>query len=290
MNLLWHKWRDVLEAVAATQNLDDDLGQVQAPQARRFALAVNAALEIAWKRAAWPGCCWVMRELTTPEGETLFPYLERGYNVLALYSEDPLAAWEAGTDPVMVPVRETSGTLVPQGDDPETPFYFVRLAPPRFGIAARSAATAYKPGDLAYDPATGEAWRCVIAHTNTAFPTWDEWYLRGEWTPAETWVRRNGVLWNPLDSDAAEVTNEPTLGADWDSQWETTAHVWAPQRVPDFLLQAVIHGARAWLHESPPLPRSALEKQMDGWLDAEVDDIKHHRRQGTARGGSVMIL
>ena len=96
--------------------------------ARRYAQAVNAALEIAWKFYAWPACCWVINgtQYDLPE------CLERGYDVLAYYAEDPLDAWNAGTDPKVISVRETQGRYVAVGDAQTTPFWLVRTAPPRF--------------------------------------------------------------------------------------------------------------------------------------------------------------
>jgi len=176
------------------------------------------------------------------------------------------------------------------GDAQATPFWLVRTAPPRFGTAARSTSTAYQVGDLIYDSATGEAWRCALAHTNQApEATWDNWKAGTAYTDtAEVW--RNGILYGCTDAHTSAVaTNEPGYGASGSSFWDAILY-WAPQRVPSFLLQAVIHGARAWLHESPPLPRSALEKQMEGWLAAEVDDLRYNRKQRFANGGGLTIL
>lgn len=290
MNILWHKFEDLIREVAATQGFDYDAGQVENPgTVRKYAQALGAAVEIAWKFHAWPGCCWVMNAAVYDPSLLC----EKGYDVLALYSEEPLTAWNAGREPKTIPLRETSGRYLIQGDALTTPYYLIRTAPPRFGTAARSTSTAYEAGALIYDSATGEAWRCVTAHTDVAPATaWEEWADGGTYSAASgTRIRRNGVLWDcSSNHDSISATNEPGFGSAFWDVWSATVEKWAPQRLPHFLLQAVLHGARAWLHETPPLPRSALEKQMEGWLASEVDDLKFHRRQFFAAGGGLTIL
>lgn len=292
MNIVWHKWQDVMRELAATQGLDLDLNQIEAPTARRYAQAINAATEVAWKFHAWPGCCWVWEAANYHPANKLEP----GFDVLALYEEDPIAAWVAGTDPKRRNVRETQGRYVSAGATaPTTPYYLIRTAPPRFGTAARDTATAYEAGQLIYDSSTGEAWRCVRAHTNQALPaSWEEWAATPafNYTAASTArIRRAGVLWDcSVDHDDLEAGTEPGYGANWTDFWSGTPHYWAPQRIPGFLLHAIIHGARSWLHESPPLPRSAMEKQMEGWLAAEVNDLTYNRSQRFADGGGLTML
>lgn len=291
MNIIWHTWQDIMREVAASQNYDLDLNQVEAPVARKYAQAVNAAVDIAWKFHTWPDTCFVLNDMSVGggAGNDDIPLLEHGYNLLALYNEDPLLAWDAGTDPERVQVREMPNGVARPTALPDTPFYLVRLAAPRFGTAARSVSTEYQRGDLAYDATTGEAWRCHRKHTNQAFVTWrdfalDDYYATGDYT------RRNGVLFLSDTDSVAATDNEPCYATLWQDKWPGAPYYWAPQRLPSYLLQAVIHGARVWLNESPPLPRSAMERQMEGWLAAEVDDLMNTRRQRFATGGSLTIL
>ncbi len=288
MNVRWLPWSELLAEAGILRSLDASLNQIEGPEARRIAQAVNMAVDFAWKFHPWECACWFMRDLTGhAEDPAGTPLLENGYSLLQTYAEDPLAAWDAGRDPRTFAFRTGSGRDRLYGDE-ATPFYLIRTAAPRFGGEDRSTSTAYKTGALIYDSATGECWRAVVGHTNTAVPaTWEDWLLAAPMENGDL-RRRNGVLYEKAGGaeDASEAT-EPGFGADWAVSWEDTVHTWTPMRLPHFLLPAVLAGARSWM-DSPNT--GAMQEAMTPALETEVSDFTITRRQRHQKGGSTVIL
>jgi hypothetical protein len=271
MNTTWVKFTDLMKDVAATQNLDFDLGQILAPQRRRICEALNAATAYAWRFSLWPES------------------VERGFDVLEAYTEDPTEAWEEGTDAKVLPMREAQGRIYVQGTtdgsyDGEALFYAVRLAPPRWGADERSAATAYQPGDCIYDPATGEGWRCHRAHTNQSVSsTWDHWRSGVAYT-TETRLR-GGVLFGCSQGHTASADNEPAFGVEWADNWPSSSiKYWSPQRLPEYLRTAVIMGARAWMESGVA---AVMQEAMEDELLHLQQQMMVLRRQGLRQGGTL---
>jgi hypothetical protein len=289
MNIAWFKMERVMTELGALLNLDNALGQITAPQQRKMAVAINAALRHAWRFYPWPGTVWYARGLSNtgltgvPDEEWSLLH-ELGYEVLCAYTEDPVAAWEAGNKPKLREVVERHGreVVLPTTD---TVFYAVRLAPPELGFNTWSDATGYVTGDLTYDTATGEAWRCVRPHTDEEpDAVWVEWELGRNYE--EQFVRRGGVLYTLEGTNTSTATDEPNFGEDWDTVWTPVPRAWAPQRVPQFLLGAVLAGARVYMDT---MDSAGMESAMQGALESEASQISRQRQQGAA-GGGVMIL
>jgi len=284
VNVRWIKWSELLQEAGVLLNLDAEQNQIEPLQARQLAQAVNQATAYAWKYHAWECACWVMRVLAGAPGSNL---LEPGYAVLQCYAEDPLAAWDDEDDPKTVAFRAAQGTVrTLEVAADETLFYMVRTAPPRFGGEARDNSLTYAPGALVYDASTGECWRSTESHSGTALPAaWSEW-VSGEAVTGGMRRRRNGVLYTVDNAHTTSEDTEPAYGAAW-GEWLQSMHVWAPQRLPEFLLPAVLAGARAWL-ESPST--AAMQEAMTAALDAEVQDHMLTRSQRFADGRANTIL
>lgn len=278
MTTRWLKFRTVLEEVAATQNLDVALGQLDsAVVQRRLAQAINMSVEVAWKYHVWPEAAWICYLTGTA---ILADFFAAGHSVLQVYTENPLTKWEAGSAavPLQAPKvarwREYGGTVRRQADDPV--WVLVRIPSPQFGVEARSTTTAYEQGEVIYDAATGECWACQKAHTNQAIPAeWSYW-------DADTEHATNDLVWhggwlfkrNSAGGDPAE----PHIDPEWPTRWFSTTEKWCPVRLPHYLLPAVLAGARAWL-DSPDT--EAMERAMQGALSAQVQDRVYTRKQAT---------
>lgn len=284
MNTRWLKFREVLHAVAATQNLDVELGQLDsAVVQRRLVQAVNMAVDFAWKFHLWPEAAWLFAAGEQDDARTVFPL---GFQVVGSFAEDPLARWQGGSStlPAQAPAlqrwREHGGRVVFEtGRVVDTAFLQVRIPPPEFGVEARSASTAYGEGELVYDAATGECWRCQKAHTNAAPPAaWTYWSPETAYA-ADARVWRGGWLFKSKGTYAPADYAEPAGGTGWAGKWNHTTEEWCPVRLPQYLLRAVLAGARAWL-DSPDT--EAMERAMEGALSTEIHDRVYTRKQGTA--------
>jgi len=287
MNVRWLTWKELLAEAGILRNVDAILNQIEGPEARRIAQAVNLATDFAWKFHPWECACWFMRNLESSSDEDKTPLVETGYAMMAVYAEDPLAEWDAGNNPKTTDFRNGSGTIRLY-EAADIPFYLIRTPPPRFGGEARDTATAYAPGALAYDSTTGECWRCTMTHTNTAFPTWQEWKIARNYEPGNLYkLRRNGVLFTATQNAASSATNEPAYGSAWSTDWSETISVWTPMRLPEFLLPAVLAGARSWM-ENPNT--GAMQEAMLPALETEISDFSITRRQRRVTGGTTVIL
>ncbi len=294
MNITWVKFMDLMRDVAATQNLDVDSYQVLAPQRRRLCEAMNASTSYAWRFHLWPETVFLTRALfTQAAGAEPIYLIERGFDLLEAYTEDPTASWEAGTDPKVLPIREAQGRHYVQGAavadsiDGEALFYSVRLAPPRFGADERSASVTYEPGQCIYDPATGEGWRCHRAHSaQSVTATWDHWRSGVAYTN-ETRLR-GGVLFGCNSAHTGAADNEPAFGADWTDYWPSSAiKYWSPQRLPEYLRTAVVMGARAWMETGIA---AVMQQAMQDELLWQVQQCRVLRRQGVTTGGALSRL
>jgi hypothetical protein len=88
------------------------------------------------------------------------------------------------------------------------------------------------------------------------------------------------VLWESDSDHTAADNNDPAAGTDWQANWLASLHEWAPQRVPEFLLQALLHGASAWLERwTGPVTATMLDDAMRDWLESAVLDINQTQKQ-----------
>ncbi len=273
----WIKFKEVLESVAATQNLDVSLGQLDSLVVqRRLVQAVNMAVDFAWKYHVWPDAAW-LNYLTG--SARLSDTFAAGSSVLQVYTENPRSKWEAGSalsptqPPKIARWHEYGGTVRRQTDDPV--WLLVRIPAPQFSVEARSTSTAYEQGEVVYDPSTGECWVCQKAHTNEAIPSsWSYW-------DADTSYSSNALVWHGgwlfKRNGTAGDDLEPHIDTDWATLWQNTTEEWCPVRLPHYLLRAVLAGARAWL-DSPD--SEAMERAMEAALHTEIHDRVYTRQQG----------
>lgn len=277
MTTRWLKFRTVLEEVAVTQNLDPTLGQLDSVVVqRRLAQAINMAVEVAWKYHLWPEAVWLVDAVTTPDWKSHF---EQGCALVGSFSEQPFDAWRAERNPKRRNWREGAGTIITPDDSATVVYHLVRMAPPGFGVDARDNAAAYEKGDVIYDAATGECWRAQQAHTGQApAAAWAHWEQGAE-SQGDAPVWHNGWLYQARSSGENLPEEEPLAGADWYDAWDYNDEFWTPQRLPQYLLPAVLAGARAWL-DSPDT--EAMERAMQGALSAQVHDRVYTRKQATA--------
>lgn len=276
MNTRWLKFKEVLDQVAVTQNLDPTLKQIEGAGTQiRLAQAINMAVEVAWKYHLWPEAVWLVDVVTTPDWAAHF---EQGCAVVASFKENPIEAWRAGREPKRRNWREGAGTITTPNDSAAVVYHLVRTAPPEFGVDARDNAKAYEMGAVIYDAATGECWRAQQAHTGQApAASWRHWEHGEETGGANVAVWHNGWLYQSMGAMEMLPEQEPVAGADWYSVWDYDDEFWTPQRLPQYLLPAVLAGARAWL-DSPDT--EAMERAMLGALSAQVHDRVYTRKQG----------
>ncbi len=277
MTTRWLKFRTVLEEVAVTQNLDPTLGQLDsAVVQRRLAQAINMAVEVAWKYHLWPEAAWLVDAVTTPNWAA---YFEQGSAVVASFKENPIEAWRAGRDPKRRNWREGPGANTTPDDSAAVVYHLVRMAPPGFGVDARDNAAAYEKGEMIYDAATGECWRAQQAHTGQApAAAWAHWVQGEEVGEINFPVWHNGWLYQSNYASENLPEEEPLAGANWFAAWDYDDEFWTPQRLPHYLLPAVLAGARAWL-DSPDT--EAMERAMQGALSTQVQDRVYTRKQAT---------
>ena len=274
MNMEWITFQQLLNEVAVTAGLDPDSGQVTPAYAAQVARAATEATRFVWQAFPWPQVCQSVPDLD---------WMEPGYKLLNVFSEDPEAAWVAEEEPAVVPFMiSTAGAVVLQGDAPDTPFYYCQLPCPQFEAAAVVSATSYRTGRVVYDATTGDCWK----YTGAA-PALGSTLATYEGT---TWV--NGDVYNDGEAVlsigrtficsythiAAEAT-EPGLGADWLTVWAIAP--WQPQRLPRFLVEPVMLGIEAWMlrTEGQYTSRERMQKAMENWIADEVIDLVHGRRQ-----------
>ncbi len=169
----------------------------------KAALADFAAsrLEDAWRWGAWPGWCPVERIPVVAEwsastayapGALVWNAADNLYYTTALPvsgTEPPAAPWVQAPAPI---TRDLDTVFEVYRSDPRdnpralrtpwlvgaagltlpevSPGGFVwvhyRLSPPKLSGSEWSSATAYAPGDVVYDDASGDCWVCLVAGTN----------------------------------------------------------------------------------------------------------------------------
>lgn len=285
MNIRWLNWKELLEEAGILRNLDADLNQIERPELRRIAQAVNLAVDYAWKFHPWACACWIMRQLDNG-ADTPVPLLENNFGVLRCYAEDPLAAWDAERNATILPVRLNQGTVTARPGSATETWYAIRTAAPRFGGETRDNARQYRPGELVYDATTGECWRAVFTHTGTALPSWSEWQAGEAIESSGTLRRRNGVLYSSAAGMDTGSTNEPGYGSGWEAVWSAIPRNWTPMRLPYFLLPAVLAGARSWMESTSS---GAMQEAMIPALETEVSDFGTVQGQFGGNGQSIVV-
>lgn len=281
MNMEYVSFLEILNAAAVTAGLDPDSGQVTPAFAASVARAANEATRFAWRAYPWPEVCQAVPSLA---------WMETGYTLLDVFSEDPEAAWLAEEDPARVPfMLSTGGAVVLQGDAPDTPFYYCQFTCPVFGGSAVVSATNYRFGQVVYDATTGDCWKYTGASpaAGSTLATAEG----GIWVDGDVYTEDDAVLslgrtFIADNTHVATSTSQPGLGADWPDDWSPAP--WQPQRLPRFLLEPVLLGMEAWMlkSEGQYTSRERMVRAMETWLADEVINLTHSRRQ-TSNGGPL---
>lgn len=282
MNMEHVSFLEILNAAAITAGLDPDSGQVTPAFAAAVARAANEATRFAWKAYPWPEVCQAVPLLT---------WLETGYTLLDVFSEDPEAAWLAEEEPARVEfMLTTGGGIVLAGDTPDTPFYYCQFPCPVWGAAAVVSATNYRFGQVVYDATTGDCWKYTgtTAAAGSTLVTYEGgiWVDGDVYTEDDSTILSLGRTFIASSTHISAAATEPGIGADWPTVW--AAAPWQPQRLPRFLLDPVLIGIEAWMLKTDGqyTSRDRMGKAMESWLADEIINLTHTRRQ-TSRGGPL---
>ena len=278
MNILEVSFDNLLRDLALARGLDMAAGEVSPGIARQMASALTRAAEYAYSVADWREVCVTVTALTHPDstlrgGALLAP----GYTVLGVYAENPGTAYAAGESPTIVPHRTTTDGTLELQEAPASAWYRVRLAAPVFCADDWDSTKNYAPGDGCHTPAEdvttpGDSWRALLGNLNAEPIGFEDWRESTDLVP-DVWYRAAGVLWKCIHAGTASDSNYPASGADWETYFDPTPHTWAPQRLPQFLKEAVLEGAAAFLqrHADGQLSSySAAKRAMDEVLESLV--------------------
>lgn len=261
------RFKELNETLALALGLDAESGQLTPAAARKQAAAINAAVRYAWDYYPWPETTAILPSLmvTVASGEAV-PVVAPGYKLLRVFAEDPVAAYHDGTEPQWVDFRmEMNGAVTLQDATLLTPYYAVQLEPPSFGAAAWDAAAYYGEGSVIYDTGSGDCFQAVLG-TNDVIPPWEPWGENNA-IVSGTYYRSHGVLWEAVDAGTATAERIPPAGAAWQDYFALRYKAWAPQRLPDFLFQAVLMGAEAWM------TRTAGQAATSAFMEAAMGDL-----------------
>lgn len=286
----------LLQALAYACGLDTESGELSPQWARKACRALTQATAYCWRVSVWSELCVSLTRLAVtasalPDDRVLAP----GWELLKVYAEDPEAAWSAGQEPEAVGFRMGYGGAVLLPAEVTTPYYYVRLAPPEFDGTPFNATTNYLENQVVYtNPAgayvQGECWKATAGSLGSAPPAYTPWGYAGGGIVTNSYYRAHGLLWKAIgDGVMDDAETLPLLGSDWQSYFQSSHHIWAPQRLPVFLREAVICGAEAWLAAKEDGQYSAagvMEKACDRRLEALV--CGRWGRQAQNAGGRIL--
>lgn len=283
------RFKEINETLALAMGLDAADNQLTPAISRKQAAAINAATRYAWEYYPWPEVTSIIRGMTHSDGFSgTTPTVIPGAEVLRVYKDEPVALFQGDDgEPETIPFQVgPDGAIYVQDDTTVSgytlPYYVIRWAAPKFGSTAFVLATSYHEGDAVYDATSGDAFVAVHDTSGFALPSWTAWSV-GLDIAENDYIRHHGTIYKANTAHTATAADEPGTGDDWLDSYTRQLYGWAPQRLPEFLLQAVLIGAEGWLTRTAGQSATAamMASGMEDLLAARVRHTTLTQKQQT---------